>query len=154
MINAIIASGDCMKIIEFEDKYRDDMIYMVLDAKNALGRVPRLNEELLDVRKNYFDKGHPFWIALDEFDRVIGCIGTREDESNNLFLSHLYIKYNLKRRGIGSKLLEYAENSAKERGYKEVHVHLGKDYLESHLFYPKHGYIEYKELYMKKELNK
>ena len=34
-----------MKIIEFEDKYRDDMIYMVLDAKNALGRVPRLNEE-------------------------------------------------------------------------------------------------------------
>ena len=98
MINAIIALGDCMKIIEFEDKYRDDMIYMVLDAKNALGRVPRLNEELLDVRNNYFDKGHPFWIALDEFDRVIGCIGTREDESNNLFLSHLYIKYSLKRK--------------------------------------------------------
>ena len=142
-----------MKIIKFEEKYRDDTIYMVLSAKNSLGRIPRLNEDLLDVKANYFDKGHPFWIAIDEFDRVIGYIGTKEDENKNLFLSHLYVKYDLKRNGIGSKLLETAENSAIERGYKEIHVYLGKDYLESHLFYPKHGYIEYKELYMKKDLN-
>ena len=141
-----------MRIIEFEDKYRDDMIYMVLSAKNALGRVPRLNEDLLDIKTNYFDKGHPFWVALDEFDRVIGCIGTKEDSDGNIFLSHLYVKPDLKRQGIGSKLLELAENSIKDRGYKEVHVHLGKDYLESHIFYPKHGYVEYKELYMKKDL--
>ena len=141
-----------MKIIDFEDKYRDDLIFMVLSAKNALGRVPRLNDELLDIKSNYFDKGHPFWIALDEFDRVIGCIGTRLDESGNLFLSHLYIKFDQKRHGIGSKLLALAEESAIKRGYKEVYVHLGKDYLESHIFYPKHGYKEYKDCYMKKEL--
>ena len=60
--------------------------------------------------------------------------------------------FDFKRHGIGSKLLELAENSARERGFKEAYVHLGKDYLESHIFYPKHGYKEYKELYMKKEL--
>ena len=141
-----------MKIIPFEEKYRDDMIYMVLSAKNALGRVPRLNEELLDIKKNYFDKGHFFWLAINEFDRVIGCIGTRNDEDGNLFLSHLYVRFDLKRQGIGSKLLLIAEKFAKEKGYSEVHVHLGKDYLESHIFYPKHGYVEYKELYMKKIL--
>ena len=27
-----------MKIIKFENKYRDDLIFMVLEAKNALGR--------------------------------------------------------------------------------------------------------------------
>ncbi len=142
-----------MKIIKFEDKYRDDMIYMVLSAKNAIGRIPRLNEDLLDIKANYFDKGHPFFLAIDEFDRVIGCIGTKEKEDGNIYLSHLYVKFDLKRHGIGSKLLEVAEDSARERGYKEIHVHLGKEYLESHIFYPKHGYIEYKELYMKKELN-
>ena len=140
-----------MKIIEFEDKYRDDLIFMVLSAKNAIGRIPRLNEDLLDIKSNYFDKGQKFWIALDEFDRVIGCIGTKEKEGN-LFLSHLYIKYDLKRHGIGSKLLEIAESFAKNKGYKEIHVHLGKDYLESHIFYPKHGYVKYKEFYMKKEI--
>ena len=141
-----------MKIIPFEEKYRDDMIYMVLSAKNAIGRIPRINEELLDIKKYYFDKGHPFWIALDEFDRVIGCIGTKNDENNNLFLSHLFVKYDLKRHGIGSKLLEVAEDSAKARGYREIHTHISKEYLESHIFYPKHGYKEYKELYLKKEL--
>ena len=141
-----------MRIIPFEEKYRDDMIFMVLSAKNALGRVPRLNEEFLDIKKFYFDKGQPFWIALDEFDRVIGCIGTRIDEEGNIFLSHLYIQFDRKRKGLGSQLLELAENSARDRGFKEIHVHLGKDYLESHIFYPKHGYVEYKELYMKKEL--
>ena len=141
-----------MKIISFEEKYRDDLIFMVLSAKNALGRIPKLNEDLLDINQNFFQKGHPFWIALDEFDRVIGCIGTREDEEGHLFLSRLYVKYDLKRHGIGSKLLQLAEDSAKERGYSEVHVHLGKDYLESHIFYPKHGYVEYKDCYMKKQL--
>ena len=141
-----------MEIIKYEDKYRDDMIYMVLSAKNALGRVPRLNEDLLSVKENYFDKGQMFWLAIDEFDRVVGCIGTKIKEDNNLYLSHLYIKYDLKRNGIGSTLLEKAESFAKEKGYKEIHVHLGKDYLESHIFYPKHGYKEYKELYMKKSI--
>ena len=140
-----------MKIIEYVDKYRDDMIYMILSAKNAIGRIPRINEDLLDIKTNYFDKGHPFWLAIDESDRVIGCIGTKEKDGN-LFLSHLFVKPELKRQGIGSKLLEVAERSAKERGYKEVHVHLGKNYLESHIFYPKRGYIEYQELYMRKEL--
>lgn len=30
-------------VIPYEEKYRDDMIFMVLEAKNALGRVPSLN---------------------------------------------------------------------------------------------------------------
>ena len=141
-----------MKIIEFQDKYRDDMIYMVLSAKNAIGRIPRINEDLLDIKKNFFDKNHSFWLALDEFDRVIGCIGTKNDDEGNIFLSHLFVKYDMKRHGIGKKLLEKAEDYAKKKGYKEIHVHLGKDYLESHLFYPKQGYIEYQENYLKKKL--
>ena len=42
-------------IIPYNEKYRDDMIFMVLEAKNALGRIPRLNEDLLDIQKNYLD---------------------------------------------------------------------------------------------------
>ena len=42
-----------MKIIPYQDKYRDDLIFIILEAKNALGRVPGLNEDLLDIQKNY-----------------------------------------------------------------------------------------------------
>ena len=41
-----------MKIIKYEEKYRDDMIFMILEAKNALGRVPGLNEDLLDSEQH------------------------------------------------------------------------------------------------------
>ena len=64
-----------MRIVKFEPKYRDDLIFMILEAKNALGRVPGLNEDLLDIQKNYIDKGDMFWIALDDNDRVIGSVG-------------------------------------------------------------------------------
>ena len=64
-----------MTIIEYEDKYRDNLIFMVLQAKDALGKVPTINEDLLDVNVNYFQKGDKFWLAVDGNDRVVGSIG-------------------------------------------------------------------------------
>lgn len=46
-----------MEIKLYEDRYRNDMIFMVLQAKDALGRIPSINEDLLDIKKNYFDRG-------------------------------------------------------------------------------------------------
>ena len=63
------------RIIPYDDRYRDDMIFVVLSAKDALGRVPRLNEDLLDVRANYLARGDGFFLALDGEDRVAGCGG-------------------------------------------------------------------------------
>lgn len=84
-----------MKIIKFENKYRDDLIFMILEAKNALGRIPGLNEDLLDIQKNYFDKGDMFWIAVDENDRVIGSVGFNTNDMNGATLHRLFVKYNL-----------------------------------------------------------
>lgn len=46
-----------MKIIEYKDNYRDDLIFMVLEAKNALGsleRIPSINSDLLTIETSYF----------------------------------------------------------------------------------------------------
>ena len=144
-----------MQIIKFESKYRDDLIFMILEAKNALGRVPGLNNDLLDIQKNYFDKGDMFWIALDDNDRVVGSVGYNSIEnSNDVVLHRLFVKYNIKHQGIGTELLNTAERYLKSIGKTTVIVHLGnkKHFYESWQFYPKHGYIEYEPNYMKKEL--
>lgn len=145
-----------MKIIPYEDRYRDDMIFMVLEAKNALGRVPTLNGDLLDIKANYLDKGEMFWLALADSGRVIGCVGYNEwGEKGHVKLHRLYVKCSLKRRGIGSELLETAEEYIKAQGYKAIHVHLGGPaYFEARSFYSKHGYVEYEPDYLKKELKK
>lgn len=144
-----------MRIIKYESKYRDDLIFMVLEAKNALGRIPTLNDDLLDLEGYYFNKGDMFWIMLDDNDRVIGCVGCNLLENDEAVLHRLYVKYNLKRQGIGTKLLKTAEEFAVANGRKIMKLHLGEknSYFESRSFYPKYGYYEYQPDYMKKELN-
>ena len=145
-----------MKIITFEEKYRDDLIFMILEAKDALGRVPGLNEDLLDIQKNYMYKGGMFWIAIDENDRVIGSVGVRMiDNSNECYIHRLFVKCNQKHNGIGTKLLTTAEEYVKKNGKDATLVHLGKpkeQWFESWKFYPKNGYVEIEDSIMRKEL--
>lgn len=145
-----------MKLIEFNEAYRDDMIFMVLQAKDALGRKPSINPDLLDVKSNYIDKGDAFFLAIDDNDRVIGCGGfSRIPNTNEAFVHRLYVKASEKRKGIGSALLERIEAEMKARGIAVSKVHLGEpreQWFESYAFYPKHGYAEYEPRYMKKEI--
>ncbi len=133
-----------MKFIKYDSKYRDDLVFMVLEAKNALGRVPTINDDLLNMETTYFDKGDMFWICVDDNDRVIGSVGYSSIEnSSEVQLHRLYVKANLKHQGIGTKLLEIAENNIKERGKTAIHIHLGEpkeQWFESRSFYSKHGY--------------
>ena len=145
-----------MVIKPYEERYRDDLIFMVLQAKDALGRIPRLNEDLLHIHQSYFDQGDFFWIAVDEQDRVVGSVGySRIPHTTEAFLHRLYVKASEKRKGIGSALLTTAERAMQAAGLTVSHVHLGsppEQWFESYSFYPKHGYREYRPGYMRKEL--
>ncbi|MBR1586294.1 MAG: GNAT family N-acetyltransferase [Clostridia bacterium] len=143
-----------MRIISFDPRYRDDMIFLVLQAKDALGCVPRLNEDLLDVSANYLQQGDGFFLALSDDDRVIGCIGVQIN-GESARLRRFYVKANAKRQGIGSQLLATAEQFARAHGAKEAVVHMGDPahYWESALFYPKHGYETAEYRWMKKNLD-
>ena len=145
-----------MLIIPYAAKYRDDMIFMVLQAKDALGRIPSINEDLLDIESNYLARGDMFWIALNEQDRVIGCIGySKTGNPDEAFLHRLYVKASVKHKGIGSALLRTAEDAMRKQGIRTVLVHLGapkEQWFESYAFYPKHGYAEYAPRYLCKDL--
>lgn len=145
-----------MVIKPYEEKYRDDMIFMVLQAKDALGRIPSINKDLLDIQANYLDCGDMFWVAIDENDRVIGCVGySKTQNTTEAFLHRLYVKAAEKRKGIGTALLQTAENAMRNQGVSVALVHLGQpkeQWFESYAFYPKHGYWEYAPGYMRKNL--
>ena len=131
------------KIKQYDDYYRDDMIFMVLSAKDALKKIPSINPDLLDIKTNYIDKGDMFWIALGENNRVIGCVGYETIKPLEARIHRLYIKPELKRQGIGSALLEILVKHVKEKGYNKLSIHTGDEkYWESKLFYKAKGFVE------------
>ena len=144
-----------MRIIPSAEEYRDEMMEMVRSAKKALGREPRLNEDLLDVRGNYLDKGDMFFLAVED-GRVLGCGGfSREPGTDEAFVHRLYVRPDKKRRGIGSALLCAVEEAMRERGVKISRVHMGaprEQWFESYSFYPARGYEECAPRYMWKKL--
>ncbi len=149
------------RIIPYEERFRDDMIFMVLEAKDALGLVPTLREDLLDVRGNYLETGDGFWLAVeaDEIgrERVIGCVGYRSVlGTDDAFLHRFFVKAARKRQGIGTALLSAAEEAVRGAGKSVLRVHLGGDpavWFESRAFYRKHGFAEYAPRYMEKRLS-
>ena len=115
-----------MTIIPYEEKYRDDLIFMILQAKDALGRIPSINPDLMDIRSNYLERGDMFWVAVDERDRVIGSVGfSRTENRSEAYLHRLFVKATEKRKGIGTALLHTAEEEMKRQGILVSLVHLG-----------------------------
>ena len=129
-------------IIEYDQRFRDDLIFMVLLAKDALGRLPRINADLLDVNACYRDAGGAFFLALDAGGRVIGSVGCSMLSEDEIRLHRLYVKPGHKRQGVGSRLLERSERYARDSGCRRISVHLGdaRIYWESRPFYVAHAY--------------
>lgn len=141
------------KVIPYKDSYRDDMIFMVLSAKDALKKIPSINPDLLDIKTNYIDKGNMFWIAVGENNRVVGCVGYETINPLEARLHRLYVKPELKRQGVGAALLNVLIKHIKEKGYTKMSIHTGDEkYWESKLFYKAQGFVEVEPNILEKDI--
>ena len=155
-INVDLTCNKTMRIILYDDQYKSQMLSMITEARIALGLSPSIREDLYDVKANYLDKGDMFWLAIEEDNSVIGCLGySRINKSNEAFLHRFYVKASRKHQGIGTALLFTAEKTMKNNEITVSRVHLGaskEQWFESYAFYPKNGYEEYEPRYMIKHL--
>ena len=132
---------DSVRIVAYCEAYRDDWLFVVLSAKDALGRVPSLNPDLLNVEAEYFARGGGFFLALSKEGRVLGGLGYVPTSAAEARLHRFYVRPDLKGRGIGTKLLIAAEKEIKAKGFYRVSAHIGEGpYRSARKFYGKNGY--------------
>ena len=74
--------------------------------------------------------------AFDE-DKILGCCLLTRIDDNSVRLRQMAVQYNLQRKGIGAAILNYAENLARDHGYKIIVMHARKQVVA---FYEKLGY--------------
>lgn len=130
-----------MEIISYKREYRDDAIFCILSGKDALGSIPSINEDLLDIDKYYIQRGDIFNLAIEN-GRVVGTLGTHIISENDLWLKRLYVKPSSKRQGIASALLTTIEDFSIKRGIKHIHTRFPNRYIEAMPFYLSKGFTE------------
>lgn len=87
----------------------------------------------------------PSFVAVDD-GRIIGFILTSQTARANGLLVTIDIMEGWRRRGLGAKLLEFAERAQKRRGCRVIKLQVGVENSGAIGFYEKMGYVKKKLL--------
>jgi ribosomal protein S18 acetylase RimI-like enzyme len=120
-----------LKIIDYgTPEYRQ-----MLQLRNDILRKPLglgFSKEELGREKNDMLIG-----AFDD-DQMLGCCMLVEENPTTVRLRQMAVLNDLQGKGIGRALMNFAENIARDRGYKIMSMHARKNVIG---FYEKMGYV-------------
>jgi GNAT superfamily N-acetyltransferase len=119
-----------LKIIDYGTKEYQQMIKLreeILRKPLGLGFSP---DELEKEKENML-------IGAFEDEEMLGCCMMVEENPTTLRLRQMAVLNNLQGKGIGRALTIFAENLARDRGYKIISMHARKPVVG---FYEKMGY--------------
>jgi N-acetylglutamate synthase-like GNAT family acetyltransferase len=136
-----------MEIITYDDKYKNQVIALVLYIQNIDSGVDLSLEEqpdLSNILSYYMHDGGGFWIALDENKRVIGTLGLMKKENNCGVLKKFFVSAKCRGRefGVSEKLFEHLLEHAKKCGMDTILLDTPSVAMRSHEFYKKKGFVQ------------
>ena len=119
-----------IKQIDHSSKEYQQMI----NLRNEILRKP-LN---LSFLKDELDKEkNDILIGVFDEDKILGCCLLTIVDKTSVRLRQMAVQNNLQGKGIGASMMNYAENIARDRGYKKLIMHARKTAIG---FYEKLGY--------------
>ncbi len=119
-----------LKIIDHNTPQYKDMIQLRDEVlRKPLGLVFSA-EELEKEKENLL-------IGAYEEDIMLGCCMLVEEGEDTVRLRQMAVLNDLQGKGIGKALMNFAENLARDRGYKKITMHARKNSVG---FYEKMGY--------------
>jgi putative acetyltransferase len=97
--------------------------------------------ELRRIASAFAEKGGRFWIA-ERAAQVVGCIGLAPSGAPcGVELAKLYVARELREAGLGSRLVELVERTAREQDARFVELWSDTRFVTAHRFYEKRGYL-------------
>lgn len=119
-----------LKIIDYGSREYYQMVKLRDDILRKPLGLGFSQEELESERDNML-------IAAFEDDDILGCCMLVEEKEDSLRLRQMAVLHDLQGKGIGRALMNFAENLARDRGYKKLCMHARKNAVG---FYEKMGY--------------
>lgn len=119
-----------LKIIDHgTDEYKH-----MLDLRDAILRKPlglHFSPDEIEKEKSNLH------IAAYEDDHMVGCCMLVEEDPQTVRLRQMAVLNDVQGKGMGRALMQFAENLARDRGYKKITMHARNNALG---FYEKMGY--------------
>jgi len=130
-----------MEIVAYTDKYKEQTIELIFDIlENEFSRHSKSGRpDLYNISEEYQKNNGNFWIAIDN-ENVVGTIALRDCGNDVGFLERMYVKRELRRTGLGSKLSSGLINFAKNKSYKEIFLSTWEETVSANNFYIKNGF--------------
>jgi|SRR5215213_8253916 len=120
-----------LKIIDHGSKQYQQMVKLRDDIlRKPLGL--NFTPEELEKEKDHL------LIGAYEDDNLLACCMLVEENPDTVRLRQMAVLNNLQGKGIGKALMIFAENLARDRGYKKISMHARKNAIG---FYEKMGYV-------------
>lgn len=138
-----------ISISQFEEKYTQDVIDLVLHFQND-GTRPAVSvddqPDLLNIVGEYIERGGNFWIARDG-ERLIGSIGIMPYSPEIAVMKKFFVQedYQGAPYHIGRSLYQELLAFAKQRAYRFLLLDTPRNTERAHRFYEKAGFQKVNE---------
>lgn len=119
-----------IKLIDHGSKEYDQMVQLRYEI---LRKPLKLSFDKSDLDREKND----ILIGAFEEDKILGCCILKKIDKNTVRLRQMAVQNNLQGKGIGASMMNFAENVARDAGYKKIMMHARKSALG---FYKKLGY--------------
>lgn len=131
-----------MDIIEYDDRYKNEIIDMILSIQNKEAKIDLSIEEqpdLTDIHSAYERNGGKFLIAIEN-KQVIGTIALMMSKNNCGILKKFFVKAAYRGQGVGSALYQALLEYARSKGLKYIILDTPSVATVSHRFYERFGF--------------
>ncbi|MCM1494894.1 MAG: GNAT family N-acetyltransferase [Bacteroides sp.] len=132
-----------MKIITYQEKYKQQIIDLILHIQNDEAKINLSLEEqpdLLDIPNCYEKDGGEFWLAL-EGDRVIGTLALMNKGNGNGVLKKGFVNKAYRKQGVLTELYGVLLDYAKKNNIKQLMFDTPSVAVNCHRFFEREGYV-------------
>ena len=143
-----IKNNNIVKIIEYQDKYKDEICSFINECMhNFIGRPYKERLDVSNIEEYYIKNNGNFWLAIDvKSDKIVGSIAIENRDKYGI-LKRFYVDKEFQKLGIGNRLYKTFYNYVKEKtNIEEIDLDCGKILKEAHKFYIKNNFEQVESL--------
>jgi len=137
------------KIITYNNKYKEQLVKLILSIlKDEFGYADTdiERQDLYDIQNVYQqDPKSNFWLAIYG-NKVVGTIAIKYYGKDRGLLKRMYVKKEMRNKGIGQELTNTLLAFAKNSHYKNIFLSTVEKFVSARNFYKNKGFVEIKKL--------